>query len=185
MADLVWDAKKLGGKIGTGNKRVDYGNAFVNENIQRVKAKKKHKRKLSRSFTPTGRVGDVKIISLHTDKDGLVIVENETEYAAVVPPENLTVAVAIERKPSHCVFMPGEILAGWEALRSWVDGAPSPPPRASRTIASNSRPRWALPAASIRTSSCRRWTNGSGRAEPLPDGPPQIGDRHTCAVPEL
>lgn len=129
MADLVWDPKKLNGKIGTGNKRVDYGDAEVNENISRVKAKKKKRRKLSRSFTPTGRVGDVKIISMHTDKDGLVIVENETEYASVVPPENLTVAIAVERQPSHCIFMPGEILAAWEALRSWVDGGPQPTAR--------------------------------------------------------
>lgn len=126
MADLVWDPKKLNGKIGTGNKLVDYGNTFVDDNIQRVKAKKKQKRKLSRSFSPSGRVGDTKIISLHTDKDGLVIVENATEYASVVPADNLTLAVVIERQPSHCIFMPGEILAAWEALRSWVDGEPQP-----------------------------------------------------------
>ena len=45
------------------------------------------RRRLLENFTPTGRVGDVKIVSLHTDKDGLVIVENESEYAATVPPD--------------------------------------------------------------------------------------------------
>jgi pimeloyl-ACP methyl ester carboxylesterase len=126
MSDLVHDRGKLRGKIGTGNRNVDYGDAAVNEAIERVRPKKKKARKLARHFTPKGRVGDVKIISLHTDKDGLVIVENESEYAAVVPARNLTTAVVVEDQPSHCLFSPAEVIAAWEELRRWIDGGPQP-----------------------------------------------------------
>ena len=79
-----------------------------------------------RNYTPTGNVGDVKIISIHTDKDGLVLVENQSEYASVVPPENLTTAIVIEQDPSHAGFTEAETVAAWETLRGWVAGNPQP-----------------------------------------------------------
>ena len=126
MADLVHDRKKLKSKIGTGNKKVDYGDPVVNADIKRVKAKKKNRKKLKKSFTPKGNVGTAKIISMHTDKDALVLVENEHEYAEVVPPQNLTTAIVREPIPTHCVFTPPEIIAGWEALREWIDTGVQP-----------------------------------------------------------
>lgn len=121
MADLVYDRKKLRGKLGTGNENVVYGDPFVDDQIARVSPRRSKARKLSRNFTPKGRVGQAKIISMHTDKDGLVLVENQSIYAEVVPPENLTTVIVKERKASHCAFGPGEVLAGWEALRDWID----------------------------------------------------------------
>jgi pimeloyl-ACP methyl ester carboxylesterase len=126
LSDLVHDRGKLRGKIGAGNRNVDYGDAAINEAIERVRPKKKKARKLARHFTPKGHVGDVKIISLHTDKDGLVIVENESEYAAVVPAPNLTTAIVVEDEPTHCLFSPAEVIAAWEELRRWIDGGPQP-----------------------------------------------------------
>ena len=126
MSDLVHDRGKLKGKIGVGNDSVDYGNKQVNQTIDRIKPRKRAARKLSRSFTPKGRVGDVKIVSIHTDGDGLVVVENLGEYESVVAEENLTSAVVVEKKPSHCLFDPAEILAAWTALRDWIDGGPQP-----------------------------------------------------------
>ncbi|MEM7588352.1 MAG: hypothetical protein AAF560_33500 [Acidobacteriota bacterium] len=55
-----------------------------------------------------------------------MIVENQSEYASVVPPENLTVAVVVEDTPSHCGFTDAETLAGWEALRAWIAGSTQP-----------------------------------------------------------
>ena len=55
-----------------------------------------------------------------------MIVENQKEYADVVPPRNLTTAIAVEPVPTHCVFTPGEILAGWEALRDWIETGEQP-----------------------------------------------------------
>jgi hypothetical protein len=128
MADLTHDRGKLKGKQALGNEDVDYGDDQINDAIERVSPKRGPARKLARNFTPKGRVGDTRIISIHTDKDGLVIVENQSEYASVVPPENLTVAVAVEKQPSHCEFTFAEVVGSWETLRLWLDGAPQPQP---------------------------------------------------------
>ena len=128
MADLVYDPAKLGGRIGTGNRNVNYGNAAVNAGIQRVGASLSQRRLLRRNYTPTGKVGNVKIVSIHTDKDGLALVENESEYASVVPPGNLTVGIVQEATPTHCGFSTSELVAAWEALRGWVAGDPQPSP---------------------------------------------------------
>jgi pimeloyl-ACP methyl ester carboxylesterase len=126
MNDLVHDTHKLKSKLGTGNTDVDYGDTVINENIARVSPHPGAENRLERYFTPSGDVGDTKIISIHTDKDGLVIVENESEYASVVPAENLTVAIVVEKIPSHCEFTTAEAIAGWESLRVWVAGGPQP-----------------------------------------------------------
>ncbi|MFQ5349043.1 MAG: hypothetical protein ACE5EG_01220 [Thermoanaerobaculia bacterium] len=126
MAELVHNPEKLGGRIGFGNRNVDYGDPVINASIQRV-VPRNAKRKLMRdNYTPTGDVGDVKIVSIHTDKDGLVIVENESLYASVVPPGNLTVGIVQEAVPSHCGFTNAELVAAWETLRGWIAGDPQP-----------------------------------------------------------
>ncbi len=126
LADLIHDRRKLRGRLGMGNAMVDYGDPEIDAAIERVEPKRKAERRLRRNYSPKGTVGEVKIVSMHTDKDGLVIVENQREYAEVVPPENLTVAIAVERTPSHCLFTPAEVLAGWEALVAWVDSGLQP-----------------------------------------------------------
>jgi hypothetical protein len=131
MSDLVHDPNKLNSKLGTGNANVDYGDDYINENIARVSPHPAAGKRLERYFTPTGDVGETKIISMHTDKDGLVLVENESVYASVVPPENLTVAIVVEDVPTHCGFSAAEAVAGWETLRTWINGSPQP---SARTI---------------------------------------------------
>lgn len=126
MSDLVHDPGKLAGHIGTGNAGVVYGDPWVDASIERVSPNPGAAHRLGMRYTPTGNVGAAKIVSLHTDKDGLVIVENENAYAAVVPPGNLTTAIVVEETPSHCNFTPAEAAAGWEALRAWVGGAAQP-----------------------------------------------------------
>lgn len=130
-ATLTWGDivhEKLSGKLGTGNANVDYGDPEINESIQRVSPNPGAKNRLARNYTPTGKVGDTKIVSIHTDKDGRVVVENESEYASVVPTENLTVAIVDEVVPTHCGFTDAEAVAGWESLRGWVAGGPQPTP---------------------------------------------------------
>lgn len=126
MSDLVYDRSKMRGKLGTDNKNVDYGSIALNRAVERVAAKKAKKRRLTRNYTPSGRVGNAKIISLHTDKDGLVIVENESEYAKVVPANQLTVGVVVEKLPSHCDFSISEVVGAWEALRQWLESGNQP-----------------------------------------------------------
>lgn len=120
MSNLVHPRKKLRGKLGTGNANVFYGDSFVDANIERVSPSDKARKRLQNNFTPKGNVGQTKIVSMHTSKDGLVIVENQSAYAEVVPPENLTTAIVRERQATHCVFSPGEVLAGWSALEDWI-----------------------------------------------------------------
>ena len=129
MADLVHDPRKLRHKPGTGNHRVVYGDDYVDQNIRRFKPKPPKQKKLARHFTPKGNVKGAKIVSMHTNKDGLVLVENQSIYAQVVPPQNLTTAIVREGVATHCVFTPGEILAGWEALRDWIATGEQPTAR--------------------------------------------------------
>jgi hypothetical protein len=126
MSDLVHDPRKLSGKLSTGNAGVDYGDEGTNADVARVTPNPGAENRFDKHYTPTGDVGNTRIVSLHTDKDGLVIVENEHEYAQVVPPENLVTAIVVEEIPTHCGFSPAEVVAGWEALRAWVAGAPQP-----------------------------------------------------------
>ena len=126
LSDLTHDPGKLKGRIGVGNEGVDYGDAAINAGIERVRPHGGARSKLMRHFTPRGRVHGTKIVSLHTDKDGLVVLENESEYAQEVPASQLTTAVVVESPPSHCVFTEAEVVAGWEALRGWVAGLPKP-----------------------------------------------------------
>lgn len=126
MRDLVYDNTKLNGKIGTGNAGVDYGDPVVNGAIARVEPNPGAANRLDKNYTPTGFVGPAKIVSLHTDKDGLVIVENESEYAKVVPATQFTSAIVVEATPTHCGLTAAETVAGWESLRAWVAGGPQP-----------------------------------------------------------
>lgn len=126
LLDLIRDPRKLAGGNPFGNENVDYGDAEVNANIERVSQDHGVLRHFLDNYTPTGRVGDTKIVSIHTDKDGLVLLENESEYASVVPAANFTLGVVVEDEPSHCGFTPAEIVAAWESLRAWVAGAPKP-----------------------------------------------------------
>ncbi len=126
LADLVYDPRKLAGLPAFDNANVDYGDAGVNAGIERVIPDQATRKRLVNNYTPTGDVGDVKIVSIHTDKDGLVLVENQSEYAAAVPPGNLTTGIIVEDTPSHCGFTEAETVAAWETLRGWVAGAPQP-----------------------------------------------------------
>ena len=126
MGDLVHSRDKLRGKVGLGNADVDYGNKKINRKIERVEPNRRGARKLAKSYTPTGKLGDTKVVAIHTDKDGLVIVENMGEYAKLAPPENFTTAVVVEETPSHCIFSVSEGLAAWEGLLDWVESGVQP-----------------------------------------------------------
>ena len=127
LADLTFDHGKLRGKPGVGNIGVSYDDAVVNAAIERVSAHPGGAGRLQNNFVPRGRLDDgVKIVSLHTDKDGLVIVENEKEYDDVVEDDQLTIATVAEAEPSHCGFTEAEVIAGWESLRGWLAGLPQP-----------------------------------------------------------
>jgi hypothetical protein len=126
LSDLTHDQPKLRRRLGAGNANVVYGDPVVDASIERVWPEYGAGQELSENYTPRGQVRGAKIVSLHTDKDGLVLVENEHEYAEVVPPQNLTTAIVVEPTPTHCGFSNAETLAGWEMLRAWIGGSPQP-----------------------------------------------------------
>ena len=126
LSNLIFAADKLAGGQGVGNVGVTYNNATVDANIQRVAYDSQARHRLEKNFTPKGDVGATKIVSIHTDGDGLVIVENEEDYADKVPASNLTVAIVDEAGNTHCGFTGPEAAAGWEELRDWIAGGPQP-----------------------------------------------------------
>jgi hypothetical protein len=126
VSNVVWEPGKLDGENGMSNIGVTYNDPVVDATIQRVTPVNKARNRLQRNFTPKGDVGATKIVSLHTDGDGLIIVENESEYQSVVPASNLTVGVVDEVGNTHCGFNEAEITGGWLALTGWVAGLPQP-----------------------------------------------------------
>lgn len=128
FSNLIFAPDKLDGGQGVGNIGVPYNDAGIDAAIQRVAAESKPAKELAKHYTPSGEVGATKIVSIHTDGDGLVIVENEKEYQDVVPASNLTVGIVDEAGNSHCGFTEAELVGGWEALRGWLAGGPQPTP---------------------------------------------------------
>ncbi len=72
---------------------VTYSDPAVDAAIERVAAVRKARKRLQRNFTPKGDVGNTKIVSIHTDGDGLDFVEQEQSYRDSVPAANLTTAI--------------------------------------------------------------------------------------------
>jgi hypothetical protein len=126
VSNVIFEAGKLDGGQGMSNIGVTYPDPAVDAAIERVSPDRKARKKLQRNFTPKGDVGDTKIVSIHTDGDGLVIVEQEQPYRDSVPAANLTIGIVDEAGNTHCGFTEAEIVSGWESLRAWVDGAPQP-----------------------------------------------------------
>jgi hypothetical protein len=120
LSDLIFDPAKLDGKQGMGNIGVAYEDAGIDADIERVAAHPGGKVRHSKNYTPSGKVGDVKIVSTHTSGDGLVIVEQQQPYQDSVDPANITVAVVNEAGNTHCGFTGAELVSGWESLRGWV-----------------------------------------------------------------
>jgi len=128
VSNLIFEEGKLDGQQGLSNIGVTYSDPAIDAAIERVTPDPQARKRLQRYYTPKGDVGDTKIVSIHTDGDGLVIVENEKEYQDVVPASNLTVAIVDETGNTHCGFTDAEMFAGWQSLVSWVDGGSQPTP---------------------------------------------------------
>ncbi|HEY8156930.1 MAG TPA: hypothetical protein VII72_22585 [Myxococcota bacterium] len=126
LSNLIFAPDKLDGGQGVGNIGVTYNDAGINASIQRVAANNKAAKELDKNYTPKGEVNATKTVSIHTDGDGLVIVENEKEYADVVPASQLSTAIVDEAGNTHCGFTSPELVSGWEELRDWIAGGPQP-----------------------------------------------------------
>jgi hypothetical protein len=128
LSNLIFAPDKLNGGQGVGNVGVTYNDAGVDAAIERVTYDSQARKRLLKNYTPKGDVGATKIVSIHTDGDGLVIVESEEDYADVVPAANLSTAIVDEAGNTHCGFSGPELIGGWESLRAWIAGGSQPTP---------------------------------------------------------
>jgi len=126
LPNLVNDNDKLNGLRPFSNVGIDYGDSKINTAIQRSAALPSARHSLFTNYTPSGNIGETKVISIHTSQDGLVRVENQQTLIDLVPSNQLTVAVAVEESPSHCGFSDTEGLVAWNSLLDWSLGMPQP-----------------------------------------------------------
>jgi hypothetical protein len=127
LADLVRAPDKLGVRNPFTTAGVDYGSdAAIDAGIARLVADPGAAIALRAASDFRGAVGSAKILSMHTSRDELVIPGNQDFVRDLVPPEQRLIAIVDEDTPTHCGFSEAEGVAGWEALRTWKDGAPQP-----------------------------------------------------------
>ena len=129
VSDLVFDAKKLGGirLAGTNTplqpfdtQALDFGDAVLNSSIRRLKADPVARFELTRQYTPSGRIGAAKLLTVSTSGDGLVVPEHLRFLEGKVPDSQWRRALVLETTPSHCGFSDGELVASWNQLRAWA-----------------------------------------------------------------
>ncbi len=123
---LINEPGKLNGMNPFHNVAVDYGEEGLNRRITRSIGLPAARRALAGNFTAVGAIGDTKVLSVHTSKDGVVAVENQSALRSLVAAEQLSVAVVAESVPSHCDFRESEMIAAWNLLRDWTAGGAQP-----------------------------------------------------------
>ncbi len=127
LSDLVRAPDKLNDLNPFGNLGVDYNDDTLNADIARISPEPFGQLYFKWSSDFRGRVGpSTKIVSIQTSQDQLVIPANQDVLRRALPASQLTSALVNEPSPTHCGFTLAEGVAGWEALRAWVGGAPQP-----------------------------------------------------------
>ena len=127
LSELVRAPDALGGANPFTTAGVDYGDVpDIDAGIRRIVADPRAEQALHRASYFGGDIGGAKVLSMHTSRDELVVPANQEFIRDVVPPQQLVSAIVVEDAPSHCGFSEAEGLAGWQALRAWMDGAPQP-----------------------------------------------------------
>lgn len=121
IPNLVNDASKLNGAKPFGNAGVDYGDEEINRLVQRSAALPSARKNFLENYSPNGNIGATKLVSIHTSRDGLVKVENQQVLKNLVGSAQLTTAIVVEEKASHCGFTDDEAEAAWNSLVGWVD----------------------------------------------------------------
>ena len=127
VSDLVFDAKKLGSIRLAGittpqpfdTQGLDFGDAALNSGLRRLKADPVARFELIRQYTPSGRIGTAKLLTVATSGDGLVVPEHLRFLEGKVPENQWRRALVQETTPSHCGFSDGELIASWNHLRDW------------------------------------------------------------------
>lgn len=126
LADIYRDSAKIGGRAAISSAHVVYPDLVVQRDIRRVSADVFASLDLKRHFTPTGQVGNAKVLTTHTSGDGLVVPEHARALEGKLPAAQWSRAVVVESTPSHCGYSDAELLGGFEALTEWIAGSAQP-----------------------------------------------------------
>jgi len=127
LADIVRAPDKLGARNPFTTAGVDYGSdPAIDAGIPRIGADPVAAAAFRAASDFRGAVGDTRVMSLHTSRDQLVVPGNQDFVRTLIAPDRRVSAIVAEDAPSHCGFSEGEGIAGWEALREWMAGAPQP-----------------------------------------------------------
>lgn len=125
LADLIQAPEKLAGRNPFDNRGVDYGDATINNRVLRIAADPLAAVKLRALSDPTGAIGRARILALHGSSDELVFPAH-LSAARVLAPASLATAMVRDDKVAHCGFSHAELLAGFDALRDWIDRGTKP-----------------------------------------------------------
>lgn len=120
LGDLYRDPAKIGERPALGTRFVQYGDPIIDRDVRRVTPDRFAALDLKRHFTPSGRVGQARVLSTHTSRDGLVVPEHGRALVGKIPASQWTQAYVNESRPSHCSYSDAELLGGFEALDRWI-----------------------------------------------------------------
>ncbi len=127
MSDLVRAPDKLDDLSPFSTVGVVYSDAAVNASIARIQGDPFASLYFKWTSDFRGRVSPtMKVISIQTNHDQLVIPANQYVLRNTLLSTQLTSALVNESSPTHCGFTLAEGVAGWEALRAWIAGTPQP-----------------------------------------------------------
>lgn len=127
LGDLVRAPDKLNDLSPFRTVGVVYADPLINDGIARIQGDPFAALYFKWSSDFRGRVASTtKVISIQTSQDQLVIPANQDVLRRTLPGTQLTSALVNEPSPTHCGFTLAEGVAGWEALRAWIAGAPQP-----------------------------------------------------------
>lgn len=126
LSDVVRAADKMDGRNPFGNIGAVYADADLDARVRRVAAQPAARTEFNWHSDYRGDIGNVKVLSLHTSGDELVVPQHQYVLRERTPANQLLSAVVRETEPSHCGFSEREGLVAWEALRRWKDGGSKP-----------------------------------------------------------
>ncbi len=126
LGDLYRDPLKIGERAAISNRNVIYPEERVQRDIRRVDADAFASLDLKRHFQPQGRIGNAKLLTTHTSRDGLVSPAHAHALDGRVAEAQWSRAFVVESAPSHCGYNGNELVGGFEALTAWIDGGNQP-----------------------------------------------------------
>ncbi|MDC8014178.1 hypothetical protein [Tahibacter soli] len=127
LSDVLRAPDKMSGRNPFGNVGAVYADADIDANVLRVTPQPAAAVQFKWLSDFNGDIGSaIKVMSVHTSGDQLVIPAHQSVLRQRVAANQLVSAVVNEAEPSHCGFGTREGLAAWELLRAWKDGGAKP-----------------------------------------------------------